>query len=518
MGRTSDQAAGAFLHLWSLLALLLTLAAMAQWYFIPIHHDVAWSLFAAQRMLEGGRYVSDIFDMNPPLIYLLFMPGPALEKLLPLDSYQITVYWIGLLVLVSAVLWYPQLLRILQGKRRLAGWVTLGLALTLMLGPGFDFAQREHFIVILIMPWLVGFAGEDPAGASRVTVGSCLAMVFAALGFAIKPYYLLLPAALLFIQVVRRRSVAPLLDPHLAILTLTGLLYLGFAAVFHPEFFAMVKMTRETYFGLDQPVRNLFDHPLWVTVLVPAAAWFLPQLRPVRRVSLLLAAAGILAVIPYFIQLKGWSNHLLPVFLLLQASLMVMALEAIGRLGVTEDRRTVRFGLAGLLLLLVFLLTVHPSGGKHFFRSLGPEWRDNEVTQAIRTLAPGANLALFSTDIHLMMSLFYYSGGGLGQRWCTLSVVPGILKLRATGNQELADHYSRMIRRMMVEDLERYRPALVWVDIAQEKYRIGQGFDYIDFFMENPEFIKTWSHYTLLSSGPKWSVYVRRQFLNPLSS
>ena len=61
------------LRKFSLILFLYGIAALTQTFFL-LNHDVSWCIHAASRLLAGGTYMKDFFDINPPLALYLYTP------------------------------------------------------------------------------------------------------------------------------------------------------------------------------------------------------------------------------------------------------------------------------------------------------------------------------------------------------------------------------------------------------------------------------------------------------------
>ena len=60
-----------------------------------INHDVAWYLYSAGRLLDGGRMYQDMFvDVNPPLALYLTVPPVYLARLTGMFSVDIFVAYL----------------------------------------------------------------------------------------------------------------------------------------------------------------------------------------------------------------------------------------------------------------------------------------------------------------------------------------------------------------------------------------------------------------------------------------
>ena len=66
------------------------------------NHDIAWLLELSQRMLHGGKYYSDFYELNPPLYPILLLPVDLLSRVTGAAPYTILVIGVsGLLYYVS---------------------------------------------------------------------------------------------------------------------------------------------------------------------------------------------------------------------------------------------------------------------------------------------------------------------------------------------------------------------------------------------------------------------------------
>src|SRR5690349_20365631 len=83
--------------------LLVTCMAVIIQQHLMLSPDVAYLMYAAGQMLEGGKYISDIFETNPPMILYLYFPAYWMAKLPYLDSILAMRIYIFILSIVSCV-------------------------------------------------------------------------------------------------------------------------------------------------------------------------------------------------------------------------------------------------------------------------------------------------------------------------------------------------------------------------------------------------------------------------------
>jgi hypothetical protein len=198
------------------------LALLGQWRLLPTA-DVSWQLYAAGRVLDGARIGRDVIDVNFPLIILDKVPSVLAARVFGVTPWHALLGALVLLALVSLVL----------AARVPGSWfadprhASLA-ALVLVAAPRGDFAQREHVAVLAALPCIL-LAG---ARLERREVRMPLALasgVLAALGLALKPFFVLLPLMLLLLE--WRRGWRPVqlltLPEHWAVAVGMALLWAG---------------------------------------------------------------------------------------------------------------------------------------------------------------------------------------------------------------------------------------------------------------------------------------------------
>src|SRR4029077_1551090 len=145
------------------------------------------------RLLGGGRFYYDVFDPDPPLIFLLLEPSAGFAKLTGLDPYVVFSGWVCLLILWSIVEAAGSLLGLFAERRGAGIIAVLTYATLLCFLPGYQFGQRDHLAIVLLSPWLFRFALRKDVAKESLTFSSLSITAIAAVGFLIKPYFIVLP-------------------------------------------------------------------------------------------------------------------------------------------------------------------------------------------------------------------------------------------------------------------------------------------------------------------------------------
>jgi hypothetical protein len=421
-----------WLTIWMALGLL-SLAAVAS---SCLNHDVAWYLYGARVLLQGGTVYRDVVDTNPPLIFWLNLPVAWTAEQFGLNSAAVFKSFVYAAAALSALV-SARLLRIVAaesaGTRRLLTAVLVFAMLPFARPEGFG--QREHLMVLLTMPYLlaaVGWAtGDPPRRRAALAVG-----VAGGLGFAMKPHYLLawlaVEAALPCLATRRGSWRRPE-----AIGAAAAIVGYGLAVVLLvPQYLEVVAQVRQLYGGMDSPASLLFrlvDVRLWAVAAVLMAIVRLPE--EARPAPWVLFAAWTGFLLAALLQLKGWSYHLYPartvclVFFVALACRIYEALPALGSLVRGGGR-----GLGAAVLVTLFIWS-----GRYVVEAKLTVESDlvTPLVKVLRQQAPGGTFAALSmrTMIYPAFPAVNYAGVGWSLRHPFLWFLPGLYEaeLRAPG-------------------------------------------------------------------------------------
>ena len=334
---------------WIFFGILLVLFLVAQLR-VAVETDMAYNLYAAEKLLAGGNYPDQMYDINPPLIVLLNVPPILAAHLLsisPLTAF--VVYVFALVVFCIAVIVLAVRLRF-DDKPYSAAVMLVALAVLELALPGIDFGQREHFVCILGVPYLCLVArrweiGPQPAG---VTV---LCVTIGCFGLFLKPTMLLLPLAVFIVDASRERSLRRLFSSENLTFAFCTLFYLAVICLFFPNFLAIAADGVFAYsgFGSSTPVNMV---AFTATAVLPGLVCLalvgpLKLGRPVRIAMELLALFLMATAATAFLQMKDWGYHFLPIHFTCGLMGVLIALEAIQR------RREGAWSIASAALLIV---------------------------------------------------------------------------------------------------------------------------------------------------------------------
>lgn len=480
---------------WTLIATL-WLAALA--YYLTrdyLHPDVSWVLVATGRMLDGARIYRDIIEINPPMIFYSAAPGVLLARLTGWQAMTGFSAYVLLLVLGSVALTAVVHARAAVLSPRAQGLLSLAALIALALLPVADFGEREHFTAILTLPYVAllsaRYADRDCDARLAGIVG-----LAAGLGFAFKPYFLIVPVMLELHQMIRRRSLTASFRPETLCASVVLALYAVMVLLLHPEYLErIVPYGVLVYEAYAKPFAYAFLQPSLPSLLLPLAAYGLVRLtyRDSRFLdAYAIAAAGFF--IAYLVQAKGWSYHLIPVFtfLWMAAAASAVLLFSTRPSEVPQARRRLVAATAVVSLLgLAASPAIHGSARSPFADNLTP---------IVQRIAPTGSLYAFTSHVWVSFPLVAKTGLDWASRFPAQWLLPGIINGLQAADASDSDIRQRLktVERFTIDavigDLTANRPDIVLVDL-DNPYFDGPPFDYIGYFERDPRFRELWRGY-----------------------
>lgn len=465
------------------------------------NHDVSWFALAASRLLHGGGYARDFFEVNMPLAVALYIPPNLIAAGFHIS---LAVAINGLVLLLAA----QSAMLCLRFVGAPAGQVLTPFARTLLLTwlllvlcfePGYDFAQREHFIVILVLPFLFMLAsGEVGAGAALRGYASLLA----AIGFMIKPHYWTLPWLLLGLRAIHSRSWRPLHGFEARVLAGVATLVGAGTLLFFPDWLVSARWAADLYPSFSQGVwhRILGLQGLGVVVVCLSFQILLAVVDTgMAAAALPLAVAGTYALAAAILQGKGWQYHFLPAALFAFIGQGVVMAVAASRVRTDRSASAVLKALVAAGFVIASAETVVVSTrNTPTFGSLGL------IPQALHGVAAeGDPVYVFSVEVQPFLPAVPLLNLQWASRYSSLWPLPALLKAEQTPASpeaaRLLATYRKPFRQSVNDDFTRYHPRIVFVD----RHRLPDfpaDYDLMSFFLADPAFAAIWADYARIGS------------------
>lgn len=488
-------------RLWKLAAPLLVAALFAFQAWVrfqsDIIHDTAWFIHVARGLLAGKQLYVDFIEVNPPLALWLMVPPVALADTLGANPAH-AIYMLLLVLTLATLLLASRYLRIAQtleqGKR--AALLVLLAAILLFL-PRANFAEREQFMVLLVLPWIMlrglRLQGLPVPRAERAIIG-----ILAALAIALKPQAALAPLCMEAYALWRGRPMRQVFAIENIAATLCGLAYVAAVWLWVPAYLTtMVPLGAAAYYPyFKYPFGVLLFNGRWAIIFLVLALALrrgLPQGASLLFGGLCAAAVGFVGA--YAIQQRGFSYQVLPAEVCAAAALALVAVAA-------ELQQRVKRAAAAVLVLALLA-----TEGQAYVAD------DALFTRARACLAPSAqSVFIASTKLSHPFPFVLKQGLVWASRMPTQWTAPYIAQTPGG----TATPIGQQTLQWTMDDLETLKPDLVLVETDKDApYLPPGGFDYLAFWEQSPRFAGIWKDYASRGMVGSFAVYSRAGMEKP---
>ena len=289
-----------------------------------INHDTAWYLIAVREWLGGAELYTDIIEVNPPINFYFTLPAIWLADLLGITDTN--GEYLALALLIFGVLcWSNAIIREgfgLSPTRRalVSGRDRCGAGAARAQHP---VAQREHVMVILTLPWLLGEMSSVRATSKSLVARAAVA----ALGVCLKPHFVVFPMAVTLVAIWRRRSLWPVVSAANLTFLAVGLGYICLVALAHPAYFThVVPIAREIYGAYGTSFDVVFSRVRFEIVVLLLPTVVVCRDARDRASAGLFPAMALAGLAAYFLQGRGFDYHVFPFvsFSLLACFLLIL--------------------------------------------------------------------------------------------------------------------------------------------------------------------------------------------------
>lgn len=510
--------------IWWLVAASLFTTAIISIFLYPMHHDVGWYLYASGRLLDGAKLYQDIVDVNPPLICYLGIPSVWIAHVLGGSEMISFKIYILLLVILSLATCRHVLNQTLLSTPVVQRNCLLLVLMFLLLRPYF-FAQREHIMLVLVVPYILAAVGRAMNRPLNRSLMLCIGGL-AGLGLALKPHFVLLwltvETYLGFIRQIRLSWRRP---ENLGIATVV-VSYGAFVFVVHQDYYEeIVPLAIKFYGTFNCSTSYLFQHPygkLWVVAFL---GFFLvrpiARHRELRRI-LLIASASFLTIA--FVQHKGFYYHFYP------AAATTVLLLVVIVFGYTQTIKAIKklIGPRKSMVPLVITLGLFVLAGLKVI-GLSRCSENPLLSPMIRIVKDhakgGRPILLLSSSVFPAFPLVNYSGARWSSRFNCLWFLPRIYSDVSSSEREFPYHskdeidvIERFLVDAVISDIMKSPPVLLIVDCSPIKQGFWKTeFDYIEYFLQDPRFAEIWPNYHFLTAVGYYRVFkLRRDDLSDL--
>lgn len=465
---------------------------------MPLSHDVIWQMWIARQLIGGAKLDVDVLELNPPLWFWMAVPVEDIAQILGVSTGAAVVTAVMTFIALALTAMAAMIPDETAGRKAV---LLSAAAVSMLLIPLADFAQREHLALIGALPYTILIARR----ANGVAVSPRLAVAVGALaaaGFALKHYFLLAPLLMELWLIFRLWRTWRPFRPETVVLAAAAAVYAVALLVFAPAYLrTIVPMLQTAYDGYNSRFLVQIFTP-YVVIWVYAAIVFARYRKQLSSVSIAAGLAAVGFVLAYFVQQKGFRYHAIPATGLVFFGLCAM-LELRERTAAAAIRRAVIVAVGSMPVLLAAY--VGP------YRNLNQE----PILALLHDAKPGSPVLMLTANPSNIWPMIEDRGFVWPSRhfafWMTIAMAK---QLKATGHlspalQVLADE----VRTQTVDDLMCNPPDMILVDdLSRSK---AGAFDLVDFFSKNEDFRQIFSHYDRRQVSENFTAYAKREGWQP---
>ncbi len=478
-----------------------------------LNWDVSWCIQVSERILAGGNYLTDFFDVNLPLTHFLYSPTILLSKHFSLfipDAFRLYFF---ILASFSLTLCYFLLKKFFSPEDGFFAKVTtLFLAFIFLVLPQINFGQREVFLLVLTMPYIFlltnRLKGKSVNSAIAVLIGG-----LAGIGFAIKPFFCATLGLLELYYLYKKRSVLSWLRPEIIAIMVLFASYILLVDIYYPDYYRVIAPLSLRYF-YDSIANNWFSTFLNSGFLFSLSAgllyFFVSKNQKYISFYTVLLLALIGCQFSYLIQRTFWDYHVLPCFSL--SILLYLALFLFNQI----HKSTKDYLFLVCLITLIFCYPI--SFAFHSFTN-GMEYKKlmQPFISYLKKQLPNQSVLFVTTAIENDMPTLFYAHEKLAARFAHFEL-PSIIRRMVVAHYHPASQQllkdSQFLTQLITDDLNNQKPAYVFVDTSKYKtWLMNNDINYIDYFSRNAAFRQAWQHYHYVASiEQKYSYPDQMQF------
>lgn len=471
-----------------------------------LNPDVAWYLYAGGQLMDGAKYYVDIIDTISPYVIWLSMPVAALSQAIGVNV-AITLHVVLLSLTAISIVLSARMIavdtEISASTRHL--FLILLTALMLFL-PASDFGRSDHVVIVLATPWVFlrwnRFADHHVPWTLALAIG-----LMAAVGLWMNWLFLIVVLALEITVLFSSPRIRLALRIESLAIVAFGVVYalaLWLSASGASLYVSLIGMRAvvpiyRVEFG-EFGLRLILVTAL-LAVAIASARFTAGRLRLLQAILIVVGTGFVFT----FVVRLGFHYQAIPAlfFLALAAGLGLIDTSAKApKFATPLEPAAAAASAAAIFILFANIWSVQsvPYQGRQF-------------ESAIAAVAPSArSIFIATTDTAFPFPLIHETGLIWASRFSSQWLAPHIAtELDEDGRP--ADDIGRMVLTSTFEDLEKFKPEIVFVDERPVRAHFtGRPLDFVEFWQSDDKFFfylrKNYRRHGVMG---EFAIYVRNE-------
>ncbi len=474
--------------------------------------DVGYLLHATKQLLLGGKYGEDFFETNPPMILYLYTPAVLLAKYSSFSiifSFHLYMYF---LCFLSCVLSFYLLIKILPDDDFvLRIFLFFVILFIIFLLPMSSFGQREHLVMILTLPYVLGASLRIMGYPIPLRIAFLIGLI-GGLGFAIKPYFLPTLCLIELYFVYKKRHLLAWMRVESLMVLSVLVLYFVSILLFQPEYIKIILplLTKYYFPFIKKPWVELFQFGtvLFILAMIIAYPFFLKYDRyPALGNLLFLSLVG--TFIAVLLSGAPWFYHVIPAFSF--ASLLLVYYTS--HIFQPIFKKPISITDIFFLILANAVIFIYPIRiwYKLLMMLLSVYAYDSIVEMKEYFLSKPGNYSVtcFALTTLDCFPLVYHINGRYDGRFPLFWWLHGLNNLEKLTDgrkrSQIEKNKNHLIN-AIASDLNRYQTR--WIILDKKIFKADQE-SFIQYFSKNENFKEAFSHYTYRTMINDREIYER---------
>lgn len=478
-----------------------------------LNGDVGSLLYDTRLFLNGGTYVKDFLETNPPMIFFIYAPVCLINSLTSWHIIVIVRIYVILLALLSIFLSSVLLEKVIKNDDAFLRLSILSVvAFVFLFLPICEFAQREHFFLILSMPYVFSAVRRaDNIPTNKFL--ACLVGLLAGIGIGMKPYFL---APLILIEcylVFLKQHIFSWVRYEAMTCALVLVIYLISVIWFYPEYFhvMMPLISHLYYISIKQPWIIFFSRLPVIFCFFVMGYGLIICFKPSRYRTLIqiIEVTLIGMIIAFVIPRAAWYYHIFPAIGI--ASIMVvLALYQFFSSGFEErmmSKRNIGIVMSLTMIMPFYFFLV----GTRYSYYVKQNSDLNPLIAFINATFDKPSIYCFSSNTTGdCFTLVYLTKSTYAGRYPFFWWMKGLNKLEREGTlTDLVQRDKQFLIEAIADDLNRYKANLLIINTYDAKMTHGEFFNFGKYFSQNKKFANAWQHYQYFATIGVFELYHR---------
>ncbi len=425
--------------------------------------DAAFLIHGAEHLLKGHSMTGDYYDNNPPMSFLVYTPVIFLKNIPFIPSYMASNLFTLILIFFSLITVHI-LLKAEKETSSDTKFIALSsCALAMTISVITEFGQKDHLVVIGLIPFILAqrLITERP---TEQTLWTFLILCLFTPFILIKPHYGLIPTAIILHRAITQKRINTCLDHDVIALGAGAITYIAYIITAHPDFInEIIPLARLLY--IANPIANntifnafiFFFFTMALSLIIKLSAAETKDKKQQKDMALFFALAATLSVIPFGVQNKGFSLHLIPTVTLSITALGIYLPTVIKhKLNTLISLCSMSFALY-IYIFTSFIFKGHPITHEKYLKS--------DIIKVIAENAADGGFFIEDNTTCATYTSALYTDNKVASRFPSMWIMNGALALNNEDKKiETLDKFGKYI----AEDFNNFKPQMIAFMLNEE--------------------------------------------------